>query len=68
MNREQFKGKWNQFMGEAKRRWGKLTDDDWKVAEGDADKLAGRIQERYGDAKDDARREIDRIFDRLEKP
>lgn len=52
MNNAQLKGQWKQIEGEAKRKWGKLTDDDWKLAEGDLEKLAGRIQERYGDAKE----------------
>ena len=30
MNKEQFKGKWNQFKGEVKQQYGKLTDDDLK--------------------------------------
>ncbi len=52
MDKTQIKGRWKQIQGEAKIRWGKLTDDDWKVAEGDIDKLAGRIQERYGHTKE----------------
>lgn len=53
MNAEQFKGKWAQFKGEAKRQWGKLTDDDMTEAEGNYDKFIGRVQERYGDKKED---------------
>lgn len=53
MNAEQFKGKWSQFKGEAKRQWGKLTDDDLMETEGNYDKFIGRVQERYGDKKED---------------
>ncbi|MBS0152375.1 MAG: CsbD family protein [Nitrospira sp.] len=53
MNADQFKGKWQQFKGEAKRQWGKLTDDDLTEAEGNYDKFVGRVQERYGDKKED---------------
>lgn len=35
-----FKGKWNQLKGEAKKQWGKLTDDDLDVIAGEKDKLA----------------------------
>ena len=52
MNAEQFKGRWNQFKGEVKRRWGLLTDDDLILIEGDYDKFLGRVQERYGDKKE----------------
>ncbi|WP_447968138.1 CsbD family protein [Nitrospira sp. M1] len=49
MNQEQFKGKWNQFKGEVKKQYGKLTDDDLMEIEGDYDKFKGKVQERYGD-------------------
>jgi uncharacterized protein YjbJ (UPF0337 family) len=47
MNTDQMKGNWKQLVGKAKEKWGKLTDDDWKVAEGKRDQLVGRIQERW---------------------
>lgn len=59
MNWEQVKGKWNQFSGSARERWGKLTDDDWQRIKGDRDQLVGRIQERYGIEKEAAEREAD---------
>ena len=49
MNKNQIKGNWNQLKGEIKRRWGKMTDDDLIEAEGDMQKLAGKIQKRTGD-------------------
>jgi uncharacterized protein YjbJ (UPF0337 family) len=59
MNSDQFKGKWVQFKGEVKKQWGKLTDDDLKQVEGDYDKFVGRIQERYGDKKEEVMRWAD---------
>ena len=53
MNAEQFKGKWIQFKGDLKQKWGKLTDDDLMQVEGNYDKFVGRVQERYGDKKDE---------------
>lgn len=58
MNGSELKAKWKQLTGEAKRQWGKLTDDDLKIVEGDKDKLVGKIQERYGKNKDEAEREV----------
>lgn len=58
MHADEFKGKWKQLQGDMKRQWGKLTDDDLTVAEGDADKLSGKIQERYGKSKDEADKEV----------
>jgi uncharacterized protein YjbJ (UPF0337 family) len=59
MNWDQVEGKWKQIKGEAKTRWGKLTDDDLDVAGGQRDKLVGRVQERYGIAKDQAQAEVE---------
>ena len=28
MEQTKWKGRWNQMKGEAKKKWGKLTDDD----------------------------------------
>jgi uncharacterized protein YjbJ (UPF0337 family) len=56
-------GRWKQLAGEAKRVWGKLTDDDWNRAEGNKDKLVGSLQERYGWEKDHASSEFDRWVD-----
>lgn len=60
MNKDVLKGKWKQIRGEAKKWWGELTNDDLDKIEGDRDKLVGVIQERYGYAKDEAEREVDR--------
>jgi uncharacterized protein YjbJ (UPF0337 family) len=59
MNWDQVQGKWKQIKGDAKTRWGKLTDDDLDVVGGQRDQLVGRIQERYGIAKDQAQKEVD---------
>jgi len=59
MNWDQVQGKWKQMKGEAKMRWGKLTDDDLDMVAGQRDKLVGRVQERYGIAKDQAQREVE---------
>ncbi|MBX3344158.1 MAG: CsbD family protein [Nitrospira sp.] len=59
MNTDQFKGKWVQFKGEVKKQWGKFTDDDLMQIEGDYDKFVGRVQERYGDKKEEVVRWAD---------
>jgi len=59
MNWDRIEGNWKQFQGTVKERWGKLTDDDLAVLSGKKDQLVGRIQERYGYAKDQAEREVD---------
>jgi uncharacterized protein YjbJ (UPF0337 family) len=59
MNRDEVKGKWTELQGNAKVRWAKLTDDDLLAVEGEKDKLVGKIQERYGVAKEEAERQVD---------
>ncbi|TWI54502.1 CsbD family protein [Halalkalibacter nanhaiisediminis] len=59
MNNDELKGKWNQFKGDAKQKWGKLTDDDLTEVEGSRDKLIGKIQEKHGKTKEEAEREVD---------
>jgi uncharacterized protein YjbJ (UPF0337 family) len=58
MNNDTVKGQFDQFIGEAKRQWGKLTDDDVMRVEGDVQKLKGAIQERYGVTREDAEKQI----------
>ncbi|MGH9203878.1 MAG: CsbD family protein [Vicinamibacterales bacterium] len=60
MNRDELSGKWTQLKGDVQRQWGKLTNDDLDVIGGDAKKLAGKIQERYGNTKEDVEREVNR--------
>jgi uncharacterized protein YjbJ (UPF0337 family) len=59
MNWDQTEGKWKQLKGSVKEHWGKLTDDDLTVIAGNRDKLIGKVQERYGIAKEEAQRRAD---------
>jgi len=59
MNSDQMSGKWKQMKGAAKQQWGKLTDDDLQVIDGKRDSLVGKLQERYGIAKEDAQKRAD---------
>ena len=58
MNWEETKGKWNQTKGAVKKQWGKLTNDDLTVIAGQRDQLVGKIQERYGIAKEEADKQV----------
>jgi uncharacterized protein YjbJ (UPF0337 family) len=59
MNWDRIEGNWKQMKGRAKAQWGKLTDDDLDVIEGRREQLVGKLQERYGIARDDAERRAD---------
>ena len=59
MNTDQLQGKWKQMKGSIKERWGKLTDDDIDIINGRNEQLVGKIQEKYGIAKEEAQRQVD---------
>jgi uncharacterized protein YjbJ (UPF0337 family) len=65
MNEDKLKGKWKQVAGKAKAKWGKLTDDDLKIADGNSEYLAGRVQERYGIAREEAEKQVKEFSSRL---
>ncbi len=59
INSDVLKGKWQQLKGEARIQWGRLTDDDLDQIQGNIEKLAGKLQERYGYAREEADREVE---------
>ena len=65
MDWNRIEGNWKQFKGAAKEKWGKLTDDDLTVEEGNSEYLEGKIQERYGIARDEAKRQVREFSSRL---
>jgi uncharacterized protein YjbJ (UPF0337 family) len=58
MNWDTVEGTWLQLRGKVKERWGKLTNDDLDVISGKRDELLGRIQQRYGVARDEADKQL----------
>jgi len=64
MNTDTPKGQWKQLKGAARAQWGKLTDDDFDQVEGNAEKLVGKVQERYGYERDRAQSEVNSFFDK----
>jgi uncharacterized protein YjbJ (UPF0337 family) len=67
MNWDQVAGKWKQYKGQAKEKWGKLTDDDLDVIDGRRQQLVGKIQERYGLARDAAESQADEFVRSLKE-
>ena len=58
VNRDRLEGKWKQFTGRMRERWGRLTDDRLSVVAGEHDQLAGRYQEQYGITKAEGERQM----------
>jgi uncharacterized protein YjbJ (UPF0337 family) len=67
MNWDQLEGKWTQNKGKVKEKWGKLTDDDLDVINGRRQQLVGKIQERYGLAKEAAEKQTDEFVKALKE-
>ena len=62
MNWDRVEGSWKQLKGNVKTKWAKLTEDDLTAINGQREKLEGMLQERYGIAKDEARKQVDDWF------
>jgi uncharacterized protein YjbJ (UPF0337 family) len=67
MNRDQLNGNWQVVKGKIQKQWGRLTSDDLDVIEGNRKEIIGRIQARYGYAKDRAERKVDEWLTRFLK-
>lgn len=63
MDKDRIKGAENQAKGQMKETAGKILGDNKLKAEGEADKLKGKVQSTVGEAKDkirDTMRDIQR--------
>ncbi|UJF20508.1 CsbD family protein [Shewanella sp. OMA3-2] len=60
MNNDIIEGKWKQASGSLKAHWGKLTDDDLQEIDGNLEKFQGKMQEKYGMAKDEAKKAFEK--------
>jgi uncharacterized protein YjbJ (UPF0337 family) len=61
MNWDTIGGKWDQWKGKIRQKWGKLTDSDLEQIAGKKDELLGKLRERYGLEKDQVERELDAL-------
>ena len=62
MNWDIVEGKWGQLKGSVKEQWGKLTDDELTEIAGSRDKMAGKLQERYGWTKTEVDEKLNEFF------
>jgi uncharacterized protein YjbJ (UPF0337 family) len=59
MNWDQIKGKWHNVKGSIRAKWGDLTDDEIEQFEGNRENMIGKIQEKYGIAKEEAEKQVE---------
>ncbi|MEK2687741.1 CsbD family protein [Bdellovibrio sp. GT3] len=64
MNKDVLQGKWNEIKGELRKTWGNITDDEFEKTKGDAQAIAGIVQQRYGLAKEDASKKVSSLMDK----
>jgi uncharacterized protein YjbJ (UPF0337 family) len=64
VNTQQLQGDWKQVSGRVHKQWAKLTDDDLAEIEGRTEQLVGKIQERYGVARERAESQVQDFLDR----
>lgn len=67
MNWDQVEGKVKQWMGSAKQRWGKFTDEELKQFSGKRDEIVGKLQEKYGWTREQAEKDYDEWRESTEK-
>jgi len=58
MNRDRVEGSLKQFGGKLKEQWSKLVHDDLGIDAGKREQLAGSIQVRHGNSKEEAARQV----------
>ena len=64
LNADEMKGKWKQQVGNAKIAWGKLTEDELLKSEGESQKLAGLVQERYAITREQADKQVKNFLEK----
>jgi len=62
MNQEQFKQSWGQLERHLKKHWGKLTNEDFALINGDLQRFNGIVERRYGAIKSDVSKGVDRWY------
>ncbi len=65
MNWNTIEGRWKELKGNIKEQWGELTDDEIDQAEGKRDILLGKLQAKYGIAREEAEKQLDSWAEKL---
>jgi uncharacterized protein YjbJ (UPF0337 family) len=59
MNWDHIEGDWKQFSGAIKEKWDKLTEEDIAELKSKREQLEAKIQQVYGHAKDQVKKDVD---------
>ncbi len=66
--KDSLSGEWDQYVGQAKVTWGKLTDDEILKSEGNSQKLAGLVEQRYAISRDIADGQVKKFLNSCKTP
>lgn len=61
MDSEKLEGNWEELKGLLQKRWGRLTDDDMDVIDGNKKILIGKLVKKYGMSEEAASKAIEHI-------
>lgn len=62
MDNDRLEGKWTEVKGRLREAYGVLTEDELEEARGNREQLEGKLQQRLGKSKDEAREALDEIL------
>lgn len=62
MNSDTIQGRWHEWKGGMKARWGRITDNEWMEASGDRERILGLLQQHYGYTREQAEDELDEFM------
>lgn len=63
MDKNIFEGKWDEFKGEVRKVWGKITGDELEATKGDVESIGGLIEQKYGYKKDEFKDKLTSLKD-----
>ena len=64
MDKNVFEGAWNEFKGEVRKVWGKITGDELESTKGDMESISGLVQQKYGHTKDEVSQKLTEMKDK----
>lgn len=65
MNDKILKGKWNQLKERINQKWDRLTKEELKEINGEAEKLYKKLEEKYDYTKEQAKEAVDKIIEKF---
>lgn len=63
LNQHQIEGKWTEIKSGVRNLWGEITDDDLEKAKGNIQSIAGIVEEKYAETKEDIKKKLDKLMD-----